>query len=296
MRQNRHRSAADLPCKNANHRHRRLLRARRERPRHRRAAEPRDELPPSHSITSSARPSSVGGMSRPSALAVLRLMTSSNFVGCWTGRSAGFSPLRIRRHRCRSDDRHRRGCSVAHQAAGHGVSRSDRSQAAGACRQAMRLSRRLSKNGRPTDGIGPSLRKVANDCSIGIVPALGPGFAGPMARPPPTYRCRTRIRAGRINETADRPACGTSARSNSSRFARPAGSATSRTPVALPPGRLRLATRPNRDWVAADAEHDRNRRRRSFGGDCRVSRVPATITATRRRTRSADCSAGSRSS
>ena len=35
-----------------------------------------------HSITSSARASSDGGTSRPSALAVLRLITSSNFVGC----------------------------------------------------------------------------------------------------------------------------------------------------------------------------------------------------------------------
>src|SRR5262245_693533 len=49
-----------------------------------------------HSITSSARASSVGGTSRPSALAVLRLMTSSNFVGACTGRSAGFSPLNMR--------------------------------------------------------------------------------------------------------------------------------------------------------------------------------------------------------
>src|SRR6516162_7766164 len=32
-------------------------------------------------------------MVRPRALAVLRLMTNSIFVGCWTGRSAGFSPL-----------------------------------------------------------------------------------------------------------------------------------------------------------------------------------------------------------
>jgi hypothetical protein len=48
-----------------------------------------------YSITSSARASSVGGTSRPSALAVPTLMTSSNFVCCRTGRSAGFSPLRI---------------------------------------------------------------------------------------------------------------------------------------------------------------------------------------------------------
>src|SRR5262245_28569630 len=45
---------------------------------HRRAAEQRDELPPSHSITSSARAISVAGTSRPSAFAVLRLITSSS--------------------------------------------------------------------------------------------------------------------------------------------------------------------------------------------------------------------------
>jgi hypothetical protein len=49
-----------------------------------------------YSITSSARLSSAGGTVRPSAFAVLRLMMSSNLVGSCTGRSAGFSPLRIR--------------------------------------------------------------------------------------------------------------------------------------------------------------------------------------------------------
>jgi len=48
-----------------------------------------------HWITSSARPSSDGGMVSPIALAVLKLITSSNFVGCSTGRSAGLAPLRI---------------------------------------------------------------------------------------------------------------------------------------------------------------------------------------------------------
>jgi hypothetical protein len=66
------------------------------RPAGRCAAEQRDELAADHSITSSARASSVGGMSRPSAFAVLRLITSSNLVGACTGRSAGFSPLRMR--------------------------------------------------------------------------------------------------------------------------------------------------------------------------------------------------------
>src|SRR5438105_14304638 len=49
-----------------------------------------------YSITSSARASKVGGTVRPSALAVLRLITSSYLVGACTGRSAAFSPLRIR--------------------------------------------------------------------------------------------------------------------------------------------------------------------------------------------------------
>src|SRR5262245_48098038 len=71
-----------------------LLRIRRERP-SRRAAEQCDELAPSHSITSSARSRIDVGNSTPSALAVLRLMTSSNFVACSTGKSPAFAPLRI---------------------------------------------------------------------------------------------------------------------------------------------------------------------------------------------------------
>src|SRR5215475_2640063 len=73
-----------------------LLRARRERPRRRRAAEQRDECAALHSITSSAMASSPGGKLRPNTLAVLRLITNSNLVDWMTGRSAGFSPLRIR--------------------------------------------------------------------------------------------------------------------------------------------------------------------------------------------------------
>src|SRR5262249_40137918 len=52
-------------------------------------------LPSHHSITSSARASSVGGTSRPRALAVVRLMTRSNLVGCSTGMSAGLAPRKI---------------------------------------------------------------------------------------------------------------------------------------------------------------------------------------------------------
>src|SRR5262245_6983103 len=73
-----------------------LLPARRERPRGCRAAEERDELAPLHSITSSARARSVSGTVMPSTLAAFRFTTRSYLVGACTGRSAGFSPLRMR--------------------------------------------------------------------------------------------------------------------------------------------------------------------------------------------------------
>ena len=69
-------------------RHRWLLRARHERPRDRRAAEQRDEHAAlhvrGHSISSSASNCIELGTSMPRALTVLRLMTSSNLVGCST--------------------------------------------------------------------------------------------------------------------------------------------------------------------------------------------------------------------
>jgi hypothetical protein len=48
-----------------------------------------------YSITTSARASSVGGNSMPKILAVCSLSTNSNLVGRTTGKSLGFSPLRI---------------------------------------------------------------------------------------------------------------------------------------------------------------------------------------------------------
>src|SRR5215813_5750891 len=71
-----------------------LLRARRKRPRHR-AAEQRDELAAFHSITSSASSRRSRGIVNPSVLAVLRLIASSNLVGCSIGMSPGLAPLRI---------------------------------------------------------------------------------------------------------------------------------------------------------------------------------------------------------
>src|SRR5262249_895259 len=72
-----------------------LLRASCERPCGR-AAEQSDELAAVHSITSSTVICMIIGTVRPSAFAVLRLMIRSSFTACWTGRSAGFSPLRMR--------------------------------------------------------------------------------------------------------------------------------------------------------------------------------------------------------
>ena len=51
---------------------------------------------PCRYVITSARASSVVGTSKPRALAVLRLMISSNLVACWTGSSAGLAPLRMR--------------------------------------------------------------------------------------------------------------------------------------------------------------------------------------------------------
>src|SRR5262245_6672015 len=61
------------------------------------AVKQRDELaPPDHSITPSADESNLDGTSSPSVFAVFKLIANSNLVGCTTGKSAGFSPLRMR--------------------------------------------------------------------------------------------------------------------------------------------------------------------------------------------------------
>src|SRR5262249_27729295 len=62
----------------------------------RRAADERDEFAPSHSITSSARSRMDVGTVIPNSLAVFMFKYNSNVVGSCTGRSDGFSPLRIR--------------------------------------------------------------------------------------------------------------------------------------------------------------------------------------------------------
>src|SRR6516162_7556980 len=58
-------------------------------------AKKQHDVAPSHSMTSSAWASRAGGMVRFSKRAVLRLIDSSNRVGCPTGMSAGLAPLTI---------------------------------------------------------------------------------------------------------------------------------------------------------------------------------------------------------
>jgi hypothetical protein len=48
-----------------------------------------------YSSTVSARSKNVSGIVRPMAFAVLRLMASSNFVGCSMGKSLGCLPCKI---------------------------------------------------------------------------------------------------------------------------------------------------------------------------------------------------------
>jgi peptidoglycan/LPS O-acetylase OafA/YrhL len=73
----------------------RLLCPRHERPPDRRANQAGNKFAPPHSITSSAWTMMDGGKVMPSSLAVLRFTTSSTFMGCSMGRSAGFFRLRI---------------------------------------------------------------------------------------------------------------------------------------------------------------------------------------------------------
>src|SRR5215472_908648 len=70
-----------LAVEEPDHRHRGLLRPRRERPRGR-CAENSEQCAALHSMTSSALNKTAVGSSRPSDLAVLRLTTSSTLVGC----------------------------------------------------------------------------------------------------------------------------------------------------------------------------------------------------------------------
>src|SRR5262249_55516671 len=98
----RPRGSQRSPVYVSHNRHRRLLRPCRQRPRRSRGATKEREEGAAvhgmvyHSTSSSARIISASGTSRPRALAVLVLITSSILVENCTGRSPGVSPLRMR--------------------------------------------------------------------------------------------------------------------------------------------------------------------------------------------------------
>ena len=60
----------------------------------------------------------MAGLSIPSALAVVRLKTKSNLVGCSTGRSAGFAPRRTYRQSRRLPETVRKVWPIGHQKTG----------------------------------------------------------------------------------------------------------------------------------------------------------------------------------
>src|SRR5262249_35711008 len=72
------------------------LRICRDRPARDCAADQSNELAAVHSITRSSPTGRTFGITMPRAFAVPRLITSSNFVGTRTGRSAGSAPRRMR--------------------------------------------------------------------------------------------------------------------------------------------------------------------------------------------------------
>ena len=119
----------------------------------------------------------------------------------------------------------------------------------------------------------------------------------PSARAAACMSCTLtrRVRDVRVHQHADRRSPWAPVRAAAPAAWRPARWSARLTPVTLPPGRLRLATRPSLTGSLPVCEHDRDRRGRRLGRERRrADRRSAAITATGRRTSSA-ASAGSRS-
>ena len=205
----------------------------------------------SYSITSSARASSVGGTLRPSALAVLRLMTSSNLVGCPHRQVGRLLALEDAAGIDADLTKHLGDVgSVAHQPAdfdnGARGMQGDRM----ACRQLASWSRRLVKKGISAyeEGVGPLARK---SCEGRIDFVAGAGVED-LNLQPHGARCRFHIpqcglRAGgiaRIDEHGHTRGCGHQLTQEFQPLCRQLRG-EKLTPVRLPPGRARLATRPS---------------------------------------------------
>src|SRR5262245_35308493 len=223
-----------------------LLAARRERPRGR-TAEQRYELATLHSITSSARCCRNKGTSRPMAFAVLRLMTSSNFVGCSTGRSAALVPCKnlctntaLRRYMC--------GMSAPYDSSPP-ASAKDRSTEADGRRYLIAKSAMVVAKKMPgtTTASARSLVIAAKAVSTSSSPrtiATG-AISMPAVRPASWTCCRRDVVNGStgLARTATRRNDGSISR-NSSRVFPAVSAPILDKPVTLPPGRAKFATRP----------------------------------------------------
>src|SRR5262249_46223872 len=110
-------------------------------------------------ITSSARDRSDGGIARPSALAVLRLMTKSNFAGCSTGRVARFGALQDLIHEVRSTATHVvQIFPIGHEAAGA------RKPCARTQLRVIRAGRQACRLGQPLWKGHPNSRALVHSC------------------------------------------------------------------------------------------------------------------------------------
>ena len=187
---------------------------------------------------------------RPSALAVLRLITNSNIVGRITGRSDGLTPLRSVQHKdpfdgmicsdrcCNWQDHPLRQTRAIHRSPAIGIGQ--RAQRAG-CGLFDRTDARYTKLRQRF--LAPWFRKQRRP--LPRVEAFTNKIFCPKAAAAAWMSSTwtaVALLCGLITKAMSR-ALGTSSRSSSRRFG-PSSLLSTKTPVALPPGRLRLPTRP----------------------------------------------------
>ena len=104
----------------------------------------------------------------------------------------------------------------------------------------------------------------------------------PELHPPPSAASRSSSicrQAFGFTRHADRSWLGSSSCSNSSLLRTELDNIERCTPVTLPPGRFRLATKPSLHRIARDHEHDGNGRGCRLGGQRRCESPCATMTA-----------------
>ena len=234
----------------------------------RRTAEQRDELAPPHSITSSAvRLQRSCGTVRPSALAVLRLITNSNLVDCMNRQVGGLLTLE---NPAGVDADLAIGIGnagpVAHQAASHDKFAQviDRRQHI-ASRQRDEL---LSAGGQERTGTdeqrtGSALHERCKGClDVAVVADIKNDELLPdsLRRNLQIFSLYLGFRTARVHQHANCCRLGHELAQQFQIASPLTGRLRKVTPVTLPLGRFRLATRPSLTGSAAGHEDDRHRR------------------------------------